>query len=422
METVVALAFTSIVFRDFLIEASLLVVSVAIVAELAWTVAAARGLRRRFVLTREGAGTERIVLQPGQESVEQVALTKNIGGSADIVSRTNFLEIKPGRVEGQGSTLLRFTFATEYAGEYACSEVGITASGPLGLFSLCGSVPFDLKYVVYPRLVRVAAAAVRLLALGEIGETPIDLPGVGSEYYEMREYHPGDDVRRVNWKASARGGGLVVVEHMREVGSHLLLVLDTRSRGFDESDRLATAFLSVANSLWTAGVDFGVLVHDGKTISEFSTEENKRMSLRAALHAAVSAVRLGSPELLELVPVREVAGGRLDFSGDIFAELAATRHQSWRQTLEGAEPWTTITEYLRSSQATRVVFFSSLAGDVRPLVELAWESRHYRNVEFTVANPCEANLPSQKASRALSDVGAAYHRGEPAVLARRILA
>jgi len=33
--------------------------------------------------------------------------------------------------------------------------------------------------VVYPRLLRVAATAVRLLALAEIGETPIDLPGVG---------------------------------------------------------------------------------------------------------------------------------------------------------------------------------------------------------------------------------------------------
>jgi len=242
----------------------------------------------------------------------------------------------------------------------------------------------------------------------------------------MRSYLPGDDVRNVNWKASAREGELVVVEHMKEVGSHILLVLDTRALGYDEADRLASTFLSLANSLWAAGIDFGILVHDGTRVTESSTEEDQRRSLRSALRAAVSFTKLdASPEFLELVPTRGSKDSRFDFgSSGLFAELAEVQNLVSRATLEGTDPWTTAAEYVRSSQTGRIVYVSALTGNVQPLIELAWESRHYRNVEFTVANPCEearnqAQYP--KPARALSAVGVRYYRGEPVDLARRIL-
>jgi len=71
------------------------------------------------------------------------------------------------------------------------------------------------------------------------------------------------------------------------------------------------------------------------------------------------------------------------------------------------------------------VYVSALAGDVQPLVELAWESRHYRNVEFAVANPCDIEADRaqyRRPARAINAVGARYLRGEPADLVRRILA
>ena len=423
---IAALIVASLLFHDFLIEASLLVVLVVTFAEAAWVTLATRKPETKFILQRvEAKPDARVVLRPGQESLEFVHLKKKVGGTVELMSRINFLDIKPKRVRGSGDFAFEFRFATQYSGEYSGREVGLTVAGPIGLFSSTATIPFALKYVVYPRLLRVVAAAVRLLALGEMGETPIDLPGVGSEYYEMRSYLPGDDVRNVNWKASARQGELIVVEHMREVGSHILLVLDARAQGYDEADRLASTFLSVANSLWAAGIGFGVLVHDGAKVTEFSAEENQRKSLRSALRAAVSLTKLDeSPEFLELVPTRGSKESKFGFGG-LFAEIGEVRDLVSRSTLEAADPWTTTAEYVRSSQTGSIVYVSALAGNVQPLIELAWESRHYRNVEFAVANPCEDvtnHAQYAKLARALNAAGVRYLRGDPLDLAHRILA
>jgi 3-deoxy-D-arabino-heptulosonate 7-phosphate (DAHP) synthase len=71
------------------------------------------------------------------------------------------------------------------------------------------------------------------------------------------------------------------------------------------------------------------------------------------------------------------------------------------------------------------VYVTALAGDIQPLVGLAWESRHYRSVEFAVANPCDVesnHAQYLRPARALNAAGARYVRGDPADLIRRILA
>ena len=40
------------------------------------------------------------------------------------------------------------------------------------------------------------------------------VPGPGSEAGESREYHPGDDVRRMDWAVTAR----TTIPHIREIG------------------------------------------------------------------------------------------------------------------------------------------------------------------------------------------------------------
>ena len=425
---VIGLLFAAVVFRDFAVEVALLIALVVMVAEATWVVLVTRKPQTKFELVRAGSAKapDGIVLYPGQESLQQVSLTKKVGGTIALGSRINFLQITPALVRGTGTSSLELRFATQYAGDYTGSAFDATVSGPLGLFSSTTEIPFVMKYTVYPRLLQVAARTVRLLAVGEIGETPIDMPGVGSEFYDMRRYLPGDDVRNVNWKASAREGDLMVVEHMREVGSHILLVLDARAQGFNETDRLASTFLTVANSLWGSGIEFSVFVHDGARVTEFSTEENQRRSLRSALHAAVSFARLGtSPEFLELVPARTSRETRFDLgSRGLFADLAEVQSLESRQALLSTDPWTSMAEYVRGSQTRSIVYVSALSGNVQPVVELAWESRHYRNVEFVAANPCDnrsSHAKYLKQARGITAVGARYVSGEPADLARSVL-
>jgi len=51
--------------------------------------------------------------------------------------------------------------------------------------------------------------------------------GLGTEFYSMRGYIPGDDPKRINWKASARYNELIVNETEAERVTDVMIVLDT---------------------------------------------------------------------------------------------------------------------------------------------------------------------------------------------------
>ena len=422
---------SALVFRDFVLYSVMLIAALVIVAEAAWTLLATRRPESKFALSRLEEGvTDRVILYPGDTTTEEVLLTKRAGGKSELNSRVNFLAIEPKEARGAGRSAHRFVFSTDYAGDYAGDKVGLTVTGPLGLFSSTCEVPFPRRYIVYPRVLQVAAATLKLLGRGELGETPIEMPGVGSEYYEMRAYHAGDDFRSVNWKATAREGELIVIEHMREVGSSYLLALDVRAPGFRETDRLASTFLSIANSLGAAGVDFGILVHDGSRVLDVSPQQDPRASLALALKAAAELTKIDvMPEFLELVPLgitsRFAAGGGFE-QGSVFSQMSEVRRAELRSTIESSDPWATASRYVRETQTKGILYVSGLYGSIQPLIELAWESKHFRDAEFGVANPCEPEEGQQahyqKLAKALNTAGVPYYRGGPVELARRILA
>jgi len=80
-------------------------------------------------------------------------------------------------------------------------------------------------------------------------------PGEGVEFYDVREYRPGDELRRIHWKALARGK-LAVKEFEFETATYTLLVLvldETMLQGpyletpFEQAARIASLLASLAS-------------------------------------------------------------------------------------------------------------------------------------------------------------------------------
>lgn len=59
------------------------------------------------------------------------------------------------------------------------------------------------------------------------GAHPGSGPGRGEDFFQHRPYGPGEDVRAVDWRASARLGHLLVKERHRPLRQPLVLLLDT---------------------------------------------------------------------------------------------------------------------------------------------------------------------------------------------------
>lgn len=101
--------------------------------------------------------------------------------------------------------------------------------GPLGLGRHRFRLPLPWEVVVYPPLVsvRLRASVAEALRRRDVGSKPIRQLGEGRLFESLREWVPGDDLRHIDWKATARRRKVITRQYEAERRQQVLLVLDT---------------------------------------------------------------------------------------------------------------------------------------------------------------------------------------------------
>ena len=139
-------------------------------------------------------------------------------------------------------------------GERRSAHVTVRSFGPLGLlarqatFGVPGSIqvlpPFNARKHLPSRLARLRELD---------GATSVMVRGQGTEFDSLRDYVRGDDVRSIDWRATARrrdstGAGRLVVRTWRpERDRRVVIVVDsgrTSAARIDNEPRIDTAFES----------------------------------------------------------------------------------------------------------------------------------------------------------------------------------
>jgi len=108
--------------------------------------------------------------------------------------------------------------------------VGVTVRlrGPLGLASRQRTRPVDGAVRALPPFESRKHLPSRLARLRELdGRAAVRVRGQGTEFDSLREYVQGDDVRSIDWRASARSRSVVVRTWQPERDRRVVLVLDT---------------------------------------------------------------------------------------------------------------------------------------------------------------------------------------------------
>jgi uncharacterized protein (DUF58 family) len=143
--------------------------------------------------------------------------------SARAQPRTHAVDIAAGqRVQ------LDTTLQPVRRGDQNSALVTARSIGPLGLAGRQGShrVPWQVR-ILPPFLSRKHLPS-RLARLRELeGMTPALIRGQGTEFDSLREYVVGDDVRSIDWRATARRADVVVRTWRPERDRRVLIVLDT---------------------------------------------------------------------------------------------------------------------------------------------------------------------------------------------------
>jgi uncharacterized protein (DUF58 family) len=106
--------------------------------------------------------------------------------------------------------------------------VTVRSIGPLGLAGRQVSREVPWRVRVLPPFNSRKHLPSRLLQLRETdGRSPVLIRGQGSEFDSLREYVLGDDVRSIDWRATARRNDVVVRTWRPERDRHVVIVLDT---------------------------------------------------------------------------------------------------------------------------------------------------------------------------------------------------
>lgn len=113
-------------------------------------------------------------------------------------------------------------------GHYLFGRIALRTVGPLGLVRLRARIRIFTEVKVLPDLVHLTRRAERVLkGRDSVGRRRAPVPRDGGELDSLREYQRGDDVRLVEWKASARARQLVVKRMVPETRREVMLLLDT---------------------------------------------------------------------------------------------------------------------------------------------------------------------------------------------------
>jgi uncharacterized protein (DUF58 family) len=138
-------------------------------------------------------------------------------------------------------------------GGFSLVPTRLTSGDPFGLFQAHKVIPAADSLVVLPMIYE----------LGSFLSPPGLLPGgkairrkaldVTPHAAGVREYGPGDPLKRIHWPTSARRGQLMVKEFEQDPQAEVWLFLDAHGRVHSEKESEAAPSVSAADANWLFG-------------------------------------------------------------------------------------------------------------------------------------------------------------------------
>lgn len=181
---------------------------------------------------------------------------------------------------GRRTTAIRLPFLTPFAdhaqdvplpemprGVHRVGPVTFDKTDPVGLISRRVEIGRSMDLLVAPRVVDLAVFA---------GGLTNDLDGATSQqlsmsdlaFHALREYVPGDDLRHVHWRSSAKAGELLVRQYHETRRGHVTVLVDNAEGAYSRLRDFELA-VSVATSIALRAVrdDFDTYLRCGEHLA-----------------------------------------------------------------------------------------------------------------------------------------------------------
>ena len=124
--------------------------------------------------------------------------------------------------------ILAYTLRPTKRGEYSFGAVNVYVKSPIRLLKRRYQFSQDKMVVVYPSFLQMRAYELMAISnrLTELGVKKIRKIGQSQEFEQIRQYVQGDDVRSINWKATARRNDLMINAFQEEKSQNVYCLID----------------------------------------------------------------------------------------------------------------------------------------------------------------------------------------------------
>ncbi len=162
-------------------------------------------------------------------------------------------------VEPDGALVLSYPIRADRRGVHPIGPLRVRRRDPLGLALVpTGVGPVD-TLLVLPRVTPLEDSSLDDAAAGEADLVAMHRSAPSVDEVSARDYERGDPVRRVNWRASAKRGRLMVRQEERRSEPRAWLLLDTVAAGEHDGAGFERA-VELAASIGVHLVEHGVAV------------------------------------------------------------------------------------------------------------------------------------------------------------------
>lgn len=130
------------------------------------------------------------------------------------------------KIPARRAAVLSVPLRFDKRGVYRLPPFDLASDFPFGLLEQRRRFEDPIEVVVYPRVQALRATALdRMPGSRAAARAPT---GDGTEFFALREYMPGDEIRRIAWRISARLGVWMVREMTLDNARFVIFALDTR--------------------------------------------------------------------------------------------------------------------------------------------------------------------------------------------------
>ncbi len=249
----------------------------------------------------------------------------------DHVSGSSGAQVSLASIKGNSHSVVAYQLPTRSRGLLEVGPLDISFGDPLALIRSTVRASAATQLLVHSPVLPFDSLK-GLIGQEQIGDSSQDrrLRSGGDEFYALRPYVFGDELRRVNWRATARNDELMVRTDERPRTGRTTVVLDRRAAAYSNEgfERAVSATLSALIAGWSTDDALRLvtteptLITNINSLAELDIVDDRFATLRPT-NAIPSAVKSSLVSTLQDLSRRTRGGTLVVVTGAPEAELPA---------------------------------------------------------------------------------------------------